>query len=781
MSTLPREKGVDTLVHYADGGDHAARGDRHRYVGRPLDRVDGEAKVTGKAVFTAELDLPRLAHAVLVCSTVARGRVAAVDGSAARSVPGFVALLTHENMPRLAAPEPGMQAGGAGFALSDLPYLQDDAVRWDGQPVAVVVADTLEDAEHAAALVRVDYEATVEATVSFEMEKRNAFAPESVLGEPSEITIGDPDAALASAAVTIDETYRTPRHNHHAIEPHATVASWDDGGALTIYDTTQSVYRCKQALAQVFGIEGAKVRTIAAYVGGGFGGKAGLWSHTVLCAAAAKVVQRPVKLALTREQVVRAVGGRTLSEQRVALGADRRGRLAALVHEGITAATEHGRYPEQFTFPARHLYRASALRVHQEVVNLDMVANTWMRAPGESIGSFALESALDELAHALALDPIELRRRNEPRKDPTRETHFSSRNLLEAYRRGAELFGWARCRLATPQARRDGPWRIGCGVATAYYPYFRVNAKARVRISADGTAMIGVPANEMGMGTATVQIQHAAERLGLPIERVAFQYGDSALGDTKIMAGGSSQTVSIVAAVDSAIDMVLRALLKLAKRDPDSPLAGLKFGDVVARDGGLYRTDVLEQGESLTAILRRARRDTIEAEGTAAEPNEAQRYSMGSYGAQFCEVRVHERTGELRVSRWVGVFDCGRILNRKMAASQLRGGIVMGIGMALSEETQFDERRGRIVTRSLADYHLPANLDVPNIDVTFLDQPDRRAIAGAHGIGEIGITGVAAAIANAVFNATGKRVRELPITLDRIGEVAATATRPART
>ena len=768
MPTPPRAKAVDTVVQYGDGGGGAERPAAHQYVGQPLDRVDGADKVTGKALFTAELDLPRLAYAAIVCSTIPRGRVTAVDGTAAEAVPGFVALLTHESMPRLERPEPGMQAGGQGFALSDLPYLQDGEVRWDGQPVAVVVADTLEDAEHAAALVRVEYEPAAESAVSFDAEKRNAIVPESVLGDPPEITIGDPDGALERAAAKVDNLYRTPRHNHHAIEPHATVAWWGEEGALTVYDTTQSVFRCKQALAQVFGIEGSAVRAIAAYVGGGFGGKAGLWSHTVLCAAAAKVVRRPVKLALTREQVVRVVGGRTVSEQRVALGADRRGRLAALVHEGLTAATTHGRYPEQLTFPARHLYKTPALRVRQQVVNLDMVANTWMRAPGESIGSFALESALDELAHELRLDPVELRRRNEPRKDPTEDKRFSSRHLVEMYRRGAEVFGWSERRNASPRTRRDGAWLLGCGVATAYYPYFRVDAKARVRISADGTASICAPANEMGMGTATVQIQHAAQRLGLPVERVSFEYGDSALGDTKIMAGGSSQTVSVVAAVDAAIDTALRELLKLAKRHADSPLHGLKYKDIVARDGGLYRADAPERGESVTAILRRAGREQVEVEGKAGEPKETEKYSMASYGAQFCEVRVHQRTGEIRVARWVGAFDCGRILNRKTAASQLRGGIVMGIGSALMEETQFDERRGRIMTRSLADYHVPVNLDVPNIEVLFLDEPDKRAVGGAHGIGEIGITGVAAAIANAVFNATGKRVRELPITLDRL-------------
>jgi xanthine dehydrogenase YagR molybdenum-binding subunit len=771
MSTLPNVphgKAVDTIVHYPNGADAGLAPAKHQYVGQPLDRVDGEAKVTGKAVFTAELDVPDLKYAVLVCSTIARGRVTAVDGTAARAVPGFVALLTHENMPRLARPEPGMQAGGKGFALSDLPYLQDDAVHWDGEPVAVVVADTLEDAEHAASLVSVQYQPAAEPAVSFDAEKRNAVVPESVLGEPAEIVIGEPDGALTQAAVKIDETYRTPRYNHHAIEPHATVAAWDEEGALTVYDATQSVFRCKEALAQVFGADGSKVRVIAAYVGGGFGGKAGLWSHIVLCAAAAKVVQRPVKLALTREQVVRAVGGRTVSEQRVALGATRRGRLVSLVHEGLTAATTHGRFPEQLTFPARHLYKTPALRVRQKVVNLDMVANTWMRAPGESIGSFALESALDELAYELKLDPIELRRRNEPRKDPTLDTRFSSRHLVEAYRRGAEAFGWPERRSTAPRTRRDGPWLLGAGVATAYYPYYRRGAKARVRVSVDGTVTICTPANEMGMGTATVQIQHAAQRLGLPVERVSFDYGDSALADATIMAGGSSQTVTVLAAVDVAIDIALRALLRLAKKQADSPLAGLTYKEVVARDGGLYRADAADRGESVTSILRRAGRDEIEAEGVAGEPKEVEKYSMASYGAQFCEIRVHERTGEVRVARWVGAFDCGRILNSKTAESQLRGGIVMGIGMALTEETQFDERRGRIMTRSLADYHVPVNLDVPNIEVLFLDEPDRRSIGGAHGIGELGITGAAAAIANAIFNATGARVRDLPITLDRL-------------
>jgi xanthine dehydrogenase YagR molybdenum-binding subunit len=351
-------------------------------------------------------------------------------------------------------------------------------------------------------------------------------------------------------------------------------------------------------------------------------------------------------------------------------------------------------------------------------------------------------------------------------RDPTEGTPFSSRHLVEAYRRGAERFGWP-ARPAAPRSQRADDWLIGHGVATAYYPYFRLAAKARVRINADGTAVVKAPANEMGMGTATVQIQHAAERLGLPVDRVAFEYGDSALGDSPIMAGGSSQTATIVAAVRAAVDKAQRELLRLAKRAADSPLAGLKLADVEVRNGGLYVADSAS-GQSIVDILRGAGRDFVEVEAASSEPSESDKYSMGSYGAQFCEVHVHEHTGEVRVARWVGAFDCGRVLNAKTAASQLRGGIVMGIGMALTEETLFDERRGRIMTSSMAEYHVPVNLDVPAIDVLFLDIPDKRAPGGAHGIGELGITGAAAAIANAVFNATGKRVRELPLRLDRL-------------
>ena len=748
------DKAPDPLIH------------KHGYIGKPFSRVDGELKVKGEAPFTAEFKIENLVYAALVCSTITKGRATRIDASEAKRVPGFITIITHENAPKMKAP-PLMDVNdpSKGFASSDLPVLQDNKVNWNGQPVAVVVAETLDQAEYAASLVRVEYEAETP-TVSFDDLKAEAVAPSDILGEPPEVKIGDADKGLAEAEVTVDNIYRTPRYNHNAIEPHATIAAWNDDGSLTVFDSTQSVNEYKKTLAEIFSLKPEAVQVIAPFVGGGFGGKAGMWNNTVLCAATAKVANRPVKLALSREGVFRVVGGRTASEQRVALGTNEAGKLIALIHTGVTATTTHGRYAEQCTFPPRHLYASDNIFVGQKVINLDTVANTWMRAPGESIGTFALESAIDELAYELKVDPIELRRINEPEKDPTKGTEFSIRNLIEAYRRGADKFGWGE-RNREPRSQRDGKWLIGQGVATAYYPVYRFPASARVRISADGTAVVQAAANEMGMGTATVQIQHAAERLGLPIDKVAFHYGDSDLPASP-MAGGSCQTVSIAAAVRAAVEKAHRELLTLAGDDYDSPLSSVKYEEIEARDGGLFRTDDTKKGETFSAILQRVGQDFVEVQESSGMPLELMKYSMASYGAQFCEVRVNEESGEMRVSRWLGSFDCGRILNPKSAASQFRGGIIMGIGMALSEETLFDERKGRIMNPSLAEYHVPVNLDVPHIEIIYNDIPDEHTPLGAHGIGEIGITGAAAAIANAVFHATGKRIRDLPITLDKL-------------
>ena len=394
-----------------------------------------------------------------------------------------------------------------------------------------------------------------------------------------------------------------------------------------------------------------------------------------------------------------------------------------------------------------------------------MVANTWMRAPGESVGTFALESAIDELAHQRQVCPIELRRRWEPEKDPTTGNPFSSRQLLKAYADGAQRFGWDQ-RNATPGSRREGEWLIGMGVATATYPYYRMaGVKARLRLDSEGRLTVTSAAHEMGMGTATVQAQHAADRLGLPLDKISFELGDSALPDTAV-AGGSSQTVSLAGAILAAAEKLAGALLRLAGND--SPLAGLRAGDVRLVESGVASIEDPARHESYASILARAGRAELTVTAAGSAPLEMLKFAMHAYSAMFCELRVSDVTGEVRVDRMLGSFDCGTILNPKTAASQFRGGIIMGLGLALTEETLFDERSGRIMNPSLSDYHIPTHLDVPEIDVIWTGIPDPRSPLGARGIGEIGITGTAAAVANAVFNATGKRVRDLPITLDKL-------------
>ncbi|CAM5768937.1 dehydrogenase [Labrys miyagiensis] len=731
-------------------------------VRRPLSRIDGPLKVSGRATFAAEVEYENLAYGSIVCSTIPRGRIAEIDTCAAEGAPGVALVMTYRNAPRLASP-PRAFDDRQSCSASDLPVMQDDSIHWNGEPVALVLADSQEQADYAASLVTVSYQADT-AHTDFDLLRPAAKPPHDILGEPPKVAIGRAEEALTKAAFVVDQTYRTPRHNHAAIEPHAVTVAWDEDGRLLVHEATQMLNGTRYTLAKVLGIGEDKIRVLSPFVGGGFGNKA-IWSHQILAAAAARLTRRPVRIALPREQVFRLTGGRTLSEQRVALGSDEEGNLLALLHTGCTAVTAHNSFPEQFSFPARHLYAARNFLIDQKVVELDMIANTSMRAPGELIGTFALESAIDELAAALGENPIDLRRRLEPDRDPTTRRPFSSRHLMEAYAHGAERFGWHR-REPRPRSQRQGDWLYGQGVATGTYPYYRMpGGVARITLTAAGDAVISMASHEMGMGTATVQTQHAAERLGLPVARVRFDYGDSDL-PAGTMAGGSSQTASIAAAVAAAQEVLVKLLLKLAGND--SPIAGLRPSEVRAHDGGLCKSDEPGRHESYVSILRRSGRDQVEAEATAPMPFEMKKYSMHSYVAQFCEVRVHEITGEVRISRWLGSFDTGRILNPKTAASQFRGGIIMGIGLALTEETQFDPRSGRIMNASLSDYHVPVQMDVPNIDVIWTDIPDPHAPMGLHGIGEIGITGAAAAIANAVYNATGRRVRELPITLDKL-------------
>jgi xanthine dehydrogenase YagR molybdenum-binding subunit len=734
---------------------------KHGALGRPVSRIDGPLKVQGKARFAAEFPYENIAYAALAFSRIARGRITELDLAAAEAAPGVILLMTYHNAPRMKAPSLMMSSPTAAGA-SDLPVMQNDEIHWNGQPIALVLAETQEQADYAASLVKASY-VTLPAVTVFEEAKKTPRQLETLLGQPPVLEIGDAETALANAEVKVDLTYRTPRHNHNAIELHAATVAWN-GDELRVHDASQLLDLTAGQLGDIFGLETGKVRVTSPYVGGGFGGKC-LWDHQILAIAASKLAGRPVRIMLSREGVFRVVGGRTVTEQRVALGARADGTLDALIHTGTAAMTLHNSCPEQFTFPARHLYAAKTLRLAQDVADMDMLANTFMRAPGESVGTFALECALDELAEKLELDPIELRRRIEPEKDPTTGKPFSSRHLMEAYEVGAERFGW-QSRSRTPRRKREGEWLIGMGCATATYPYHRFpGGAARIRLTAAGHVTVSTAVHDMGMGTATAQSQHIAARLGLPMENVTFEYGDSSL-PRGVIAGGSTQTASIGGAVIAATEVFVEELIKLAGND--SSLAGLALDEVEPRDGGLGHRDDRDRFESYQSILKRAGRDELVAQADAPAPAEMEAFSMHSYGAQFCEVRVSALTGEIRISRFLGSFDAGQILNAKMATSQFKGGIVMGIGLALTEETNFDERTGRIVNASLAEYHVPVQMDVPKIDILYTNKPDPQAPMGARGIGEIGITGVGAAVANAVYNATGIRVRDLPITLDKV-------------
>ena len=741
---------VDPLAHL-----------KSSHVGRPLPRRDGLEKVTGAAPFAAEFRYEGMTYAALVHSTVARGRIASIDTAAAEAAPGVVLVMTHRNAPPM-NPSPLFMMERQAAGGDTLAPMQDGEIHWNGQPVAVVLAETQEQADHARSLVRVTYDVDPACTafvesVATETEQAMMF------GRPQQVMIADAEADLAAAPFRVDRRYRTPRHNHNAIELHAVTLRWQDG-ELFVHDSTQGVSYMANSLARIFGLDIAKVHVSSPFVGGAFGGKF-LWQHHPLAAAASLLAGRTVRLALSREGVYRTVGGRAMTEQRVAIGAQADGHFTALIHTGTVAIGRHNQLAEPFIAPARTHYTADAFALDVRLTRMDMLANTFMRAPGEAVGSFALETAIDELAEELGIDPIELRMRNEPERDPTSGLPFSTRNLAQAYRIGAERFGW-RHRTSIPRSRREGEWLIGLGCASGGYHYARMpGAAARITLSAQGRAHIAIAAHEMGMGTATVQAQHAADRLGLPVEAVTVTLGDTSLPGV-VVAGASQQTAAIGGAIIASQQQLVAELLRLAGNG--SPLAGVDARDVGCIDGGLARIDAPDCRESYRTILERAGLDEISVIGEPPVADEAFAWSMHSYSAMFCEVRVNAVTGETRVSRMTGVFDCGRVLNPRTAGSQVRGGMIMGIGLALMEETLFDERGGRIMNPSLSEYHVPTLADVPAIDVAWVDEPDPRAPMGAHGVGEIGITGTAAAIANAIYNATGRRLYQTPFTLEHL-------------
>ncbi len=589
---------------------------KHGLIGQPVARLDGPLKVTGAARFAAEFRFDDIVYAALAYATIPGGRISAIETAAAETAPGVALIMTHRNAPRMRAP--GVFGSSlSAVAFSDLPILQDDRVHWNGQPIACVLAETQEQAEHAASLLRFSYneEASTTTTAS---AKANGLEPASYNGQPLLDEIGDAEAALAAAAYRVDHVYRTPRYNHNPIEPHAATMAWI-GDELVIHDASQMVAQQAQTIADVFGLRPDQVRLTSPYVGGGFGSK-GLWDHQIIGAAAAKLAGRPVRIALSREGVYRVVGGRTLTEQRVAIGANAGGRLEALIHSGVSVMTPHNSMPEPFIVGTRSAYAAPNLALKVEVARMNMVANTFMRGPGEAAGTFALESAIDELAVAMRIDPVELRIRNEPDRDPTSGLPFSSRHIVDAWRKGAERFGWAD-RPAT-RSRREGEWLIGLGCATGTYPYVRMpGAEARITLTRHGetvAAKVEVAASEMGMGTSTTTAMVTAARLGLAIEQVEVGYGDSGIPGA-IMAAGAQQTAGMGAAVIAAYNALVAELLKLAGNA--SPRAGLSPDDFGAEAGDLVSRTDPSRRESYASILSRARRESVTVTEAGSQPH----------------------------------------------------------------------------------------------------------------------------------------------------------------
>lgn len=734
-------------------------------VGHPLARIDGRLKVTGAARYAAEFDAPSQLYAVMVTSTMANGRIEAIDADAVQAMPGVRAVLSHRNAQRL--PYREQRAGIDPASGERLRVLQDDIVRFFGQPVALVIAETLEQAEHAAQRVRVRYRRDGAPLVRMDDDRAEPIVPAAASPRsPADSARGDADAALRAAAVSVDQVYDMARESHSPMEPHATVASWQ-GDRLTLWSKSQFVVNEAAQIAAVFGVPRGNVEVICPFVGGAFGSALRTWPHVALCALAARQIGQPVKLVLTRRQMFTLTGHRPQTRQRLALGADRDGRLRAVIHEAQGETSRYEQFIEALTAVTPYMYSCENVRTRYRLVPVDSSTPTYMRGPGEADGIFALETALDELAVALKMDPVELRLKNEPEIDEGRKVPFSSRFLRECYASAGERFGWAR-RTPEPGSMRDGRLRVGWGMATATYPVLRSPASARVRLLRDGRAEVEAAASDMGPGTYTSMTQVAADALGLPVERVTFRLGHSVFPPAP--PHGGSQTMAAVGSAVREAGLAARAkAIALAIAQPDSPLSGAAAETVTVVGGRLQLAD--GRTGPTYADLSRLQGTPIEAEVSSAPGEERQRYSMHAFGAVFAEVKVDPDLGQVQVSRVVGAYDAGRIINPKLATSQCIGGIVGGIGMALLEQTVVDPRDGRVVNASMADYLVPVNLDIGSLDVMFVDRPDPHTNAlGVKGLGEIALIGVAPAIGNAIYHATGKRLRSLPIHLEQLLE-----------
>jgi xanthine dehydrogenase YagR molybdenum-binding subunit len=737
------------------------------YIGTSTSRVDGFAKVTGAAKYAAEFNVPGLAYGSVVTSTIAKGRIVRIDPSATLRVKGVLDVLTHENRPPMAGNDEAYKDETAP-AGSPFRPLYDSRIMFNGQPIALVVAETSEIARFAASLVRVEYEKDAHITDVY--RRREAATPVKPPTNPIEAlftppkTRGRPEQALAAAAVRHAGEYYVPIEHHNPMEPYAATVVYEANGKLTVYDKTQGVQNVQRYLCGVFGMKPEDVRVLSPFMGGGFGSGLRPQFEVVLAVLAALALQRSVRVVLTRPQMY-GLGYRPAMIQRIELGASADGTLEAITHDAITVTSQYEDFFRQETGWSGLLYKSANAKYEHKLARLDLPTSCDMRCPSAATGVYALECAMDELAVALKLDPLELRLRCYSDRDQHEDRPFSSKALRECYRQGAEAFGWDR-RNPEPRSMRDGGDLVGWGMATGVWDAFQWTITVRIVLSANGHAEVACATSDIGTGTYTIMAQVAADMLGLPLENISIKLGDSSLPQSPVE-GGSWIAVSVSNAIATTAEAVRDELLRLAKQVPGSPLANIAPGEVTLAEGKLVSKRDASRSVSIADAMRHSAVDRIEQEKTT-NPTDDPARAHNTHAAVFAEVHVDEQLGVIRVTRVVSAVAAGRILNTKTASSQILGSVVWGIGMALHEETLIDHGLGRIMNANIAEYHVPVNADIHDIKVIFVDEPDDSNPLGIKGLGEIGIVGVAAAIANAVYHATGKRVRDLPITLDKL-------------
>ncbi|SNR71063.1 xanthine dehydrogenase YagR molybdenum-binding subunit [Hymenobacter mucosus] len=730
-------------------------------IGKPLSRVDARQKVMGQALYAAEHAVPGVVHGVLLTSSIAKGRMRTLDTSAAEKAPGVLAILTHRNSPGVPAYQDTKANNNPRLEGQELRVFYDDQIHFSNQPVALAIADTLEHAQHAATLVRVQYDATPPET-NLAAHRNRGQKPKKA----DDYLRGQANA-YQQAPVRVEQEYRTPVQVHNPMEPHAAIARWESSQKLTVYNKTQAPALAKQDLRRMFQLPEDGVQVHSPFVGGAFGGASRIWPQEVAAILGAKLVGRPVKVVLQRQQMFNLVGYRPHSLQKVGLGATPDGQLVGITHEAFGQTSRYEEFAERIVDPTKSAYRSPNLNTRYQLVPLDLSTPAWTRGPGESSGSFALESAMDELAYALNMDPLALRLQNFASVDPVGDKPWSSNYLRACYEQGAARFGWSK-RPAQPRATRDGEWLVGWGMSMGIYKAERSKASARAQLFADGRLVVQSATADVGPGTATIMSQIAADASGIPVENIRFELGDSSLPPAPGQFG-SHTAASVGSAVHAVCTALRQQLLELALRAPEWAKRQLTAPEVVAETGGFRQARHPKNHLTYAAILRQHNLMGLDLTRDADKGPEQEKYSGKSFCANFVEVRVHENTGAVRVSRVVSALDVGRVLNHKTARSQVYGSVVWGVGMALMEDARMDHRYGRFVNNQLAEYHVPVCADIPPIEVVFVDEPDQHLDPmGAKGMGEIGLIGFTAAIANAVYHATGKRIRELPITPDKL-------------